>query len=290
MSDNIARAEAEHTALMVIKDCGFTSFPICPFEIAKRDHITVEPKVSSKPGVSGFLMCSGNTFGIKYAAHIQNEGFIRFTVAHELGHYFLPGHPERIFPNAHGLHESRSGFISRDPLERQADCFASALLMPEQLFCKSLDRAGSGFKAIKKLARECKTSITATAIRYSMFTAEAVAVIVSNGRQIDFCFMSDRIRDLRGITWIKKGDLLPTDTATEKFNRDPSNVEQARQEEGASFLDDWFDGAPQVEVNEDVIGLGSYGKTLTVLFTDEDVDQEDEIDEEDELPSERWNR
>jgi IrrE N-terminal-like domain len=290
MSDNIARAEAEHTAQMVIKDCGFTSFPICPFEIAKRSDIFVEPKVSRKPGVSGFLMRSGNTFGIKYASHIQNEGFIRFTVAHELGHYFLPGHCERIFPDGNGLHESRSGFISHDPLERQADCFASALLMPEQLFCKALDRAGSGLKAIEKLARECKTSITATAIRYSMFTAEAVAVIVSNGRQIDFCFMSDRIRDLRGITWIKKGDLLPTDTTTENFNRDPSNVEQARRKEGASFLDDWFDGAPQVEVNEDVIGLGGYGKTLTLLFTDEDVDQEDEIDEEDKLPSERWKR
>jgi hypothetical protein len=48
-----------------------------------------------------------------------------------------------------------------------------------------------------------------------------------------------------------------------------------------SYLDDWLDGAPQVEVNEDVVGLGSYGKTLTILFTDEDLEDEDQDDEDD---------
>jgi len=102
---------------------------------------------------------------------------------------------------------------------------------------------------------------------------------VSSGRQIDYCFMSDRIRDLRGITWIKKGDPLPSGTTLE-FNDDSSNIEEARQEEGTCFLDDWFDGAPQVEVNEDVVGLGSYGKTLTVLFTDEELEDDDEEDDD----------
>lgn len=124
----------------------------------------------------------GNSFGIRYAQHIQNEGFIRFTVAHELGHYFLPGHPEKLFPNGDGIHEPKSGFISGDPLERQADSFASALLMPDNLFRKAVDGAGTGFSAIEKLAKQCKTSITSTAIRFAQFTDEAVAVIVSSGR------------------------------------------------------------------------------------------------------------
>jgi len=279
MSDKLARAEAEHAALQVVKDCGFSALPICPFEVAKKHDIHVEAKQSSKPGVSGFLMRVGNVFGIRYAQHIANEGYMRFTVAHELGHYFLPGHPEKLFPHGDGLHESRSGFISGDPLERQADCFAGALLMPDTLFSKAVDNAGTGFSAIEKLAKQCKTSITSTAIRFTQFTDEAVAVIVSSGRQIDYCFMSDRIRDLRGITWIKKGDSLPNGTTLE-FNGDESNIDEARQEEGTCYLDDWFDGAPQVEVNEDVVGLGSYGKTLTVLFTD-DALEDDEEDEDD---------
>jgi hypothetical protein len=91
--------------------------------------------------------------------------------------------------------------------------------------------------------------------------------------------MSDRIRDLRGITWIKKGDSLPSGM-TLNFNANPSNIEEARQEEGTCFLDDWFEGAPQFEVNEDVVGLGSYGKTLTVLFTDEELEDDEEDDED----------
>jgi hypothetical protein len=280
MSVKLAQAEAEHAAEQVVKDSGFTAFPICPFEIAKKHDIHVDAKESTRSGVSGFLMRVGNVFGIQYARHIENEGFIRFTVAHELGHYFLPGHAEKLFPNGNGLHPSRSGFISHDPLERQADGFASALLMPEMLFRKAVGKAGSGFSAIEKLAMCCKTSITSTAIRYTQFTDEAVAVIVSSGQHIDYCFMSDRIRDLRGITWIKKGDSIPSG-ATRDFNSDVSNVEEAKQEEATCFLGDWFDGAPQIEVNEDVVGLGSYGKTLTVLFTDESLEDDDEDEDGD---------
>lgn len=278
MNDKFARAEAESIAQQTIKECGFVELPICPFKIAERHEIHVEPKESKQPGVSGFLMRVGDSFGIMYASHIANEGFQRFTVAHELGHYFLPGHAEKLFPNGSGMHQS--SFHSTDPLERQADSFASALLMPEFLFKKAVDKAGSGFDAIEKLSLLCKASILATAIRFTQFTEEAVAVVVSTGSTIDYCFMSDRIKDLPGITWIKKGTRVPNNSATSEFNKDVSNVESALHVEGASFLDLWFDGAPDLEVNEDVIGMGSYGKTLTILFTDE-LREDDEESEDD---------
>jgi len=37
-----------------------------------------------------------------------------------------------------------------------------------------------------------------------------------------------------------------------------------------------FPSAPDHEVNEDVIGLGKYNKTLTVLFTQEEIEFEEE--------------
>lgn len=275
MLEKLARAEAEAVARQTILDCGFSTLPICPFEIANRHEIIVEAKESASPGVSGFLMRVGDTFGIKYATHIANEGFQRFTVAHELGHYFLPGHAEKLFPSGSGTHQSKSAFSSGDPLERQADCFASALLMPDFLFRKAIDKAGYGFPAIESVAALCKASILATAIRFTQFTGDAVAVVVSTGKTIDYCFMSERIRDLPNIAWIRKGVSLPLNSTTSEFNKVPSNVESSLHQEGATFLDAWFEGAPEIEVNEDVVGLGSYGKTLTVLFTEELLEDDD---------------
>ena len=58
-------------------------------------------------------------------------------------------------------------------------------------------------------------------------------------------------------------------------------LSEAKRDEGTCDLDLWFDRAPRdVEVNEDVVGLGSYGKTLTVPFA-EDLPDDLEDDEED---------
>lgn len=275
MSMMLAIREAEKEAERVLDDYQLVELPICPFHIAEKVGIVVAQKDASSRGVSGFLMRVGDTFGIMYATHIVNEGFIRFTVAHELGHYFIPGHAEQLFPNGDGLHQSRSGFVSNELIERQADHFASSLLMPESLFKQAMRCCEQGLPAIQTLADTCKTSLTATAIRYAKFSDDPVAVVVSTGTQIDYCVMSDTIRELKGLTWIKKGDPVPADTATVEFNGDPDNVSGAETAEGSSYLDDWFDGAPRVQMNEDVIGLGSYGKTLTVLYAEEWPDEED---------------
>lgn len=273
--------EAEAEAERVIRQFGITSLPVCPITIAQKSDISVHSRDSTEPGVSGFLMRVGNAFAIFHASHIENEGFIRFTVAHELGHFFLPGHPELLFPNGDGIHQSKSGFISHAKEERQADQFAASLLMPETLFKKAIDRVGQGFSAIQSLAELCKTSITSTAIRYAKHTDDALAVIVSSGDRVEYCFLSDRLKDAGRFQWLKKGDVIAPRSATASFNKTKSNVEDGVQEEGSCWLDDWFDDAPQVEMNEDVVGLGSYGKTLTVLFTDEDLEDEDRSEDDD---------
>ncbi len=46
---------------------------------------------------------------------------------------------------------------------------------------------------------------------------------------------------------------------------------------------DWFDGDKAIELDEEVIGLGSYGYTLTVFSSDilpEDPDNDEDCEEE----------
>ena len=272
---------AAHHAEELISKLDVSSLPVDPFAIAKDYDIEVQSKTSSSPGVSGFLVKVGDVFGIMYATHIKNEGFIRFTVAHELGHYFLPGHPEKLFPDGHGLHESRSGFVSRDQTEEEADHFAAALLMPTGLFKNALEEAGEGFAAIDRLASLCKTSITATAIRFAIQSPDPVAVIVSTGQTIDYCFLSDALSEIRGMDWIRKGELVPTKSETHSFNTDKTKVTAGAKAQAWTSLDLWFDGAPEIEMKEDVVGLGTYQKTLTVLFTDEPIADEEEPEDSD---------
>jgi hypothetical protein len=272
------RQEAEAEADSVIKGHSVVGLPVDPIAIARAEGIEVSAKESDKPGASGFLVRCGNAFAICYATHISNEGFIRFTVAHELGHYFLPGHPEKLLPKADSVLRCRSDFTESAPLERQADAFASALLMPELFFMAALRESGEGFAAVERLAATCKTSITATAIRYARFTEEAVAVIISKGKRVECCFMSDALpAGLKGVR-LEKGSLVPPSSSTGKFNSDPRRVRDCDREEGSAELDLWFDGACPIPMNEDVVGLGSYEKTLTVLFPNEAVDFEEECD------------
>lgn len=265
------------TAERYVKDWGLV-LPIDPFAIAEQFGISLAAKPANHQGVSGMLVRVGNEFAIAYATHIENEPFQRFSVAHELGHYFLPGHPEAVFDDR-GVHESRAQFVSKDRYEMEADGFAAGLLMPRHLFYPALARAGQGLEAIESLAAVCMTSLHATAIRYAQCTRDAVAVVVSNGNHIDHCFMSEALKAVDGINWIRKRELLSESVPTYRFNQDTANVRAAKRIEDSSSLQDWFGGHRSVPVSEDIIGLGRYGRTLTILY---DINLPEPEEEEDE--------
>ena len=260
---------AESQAENLVKRLRIASFPINPIEIAEQHGISCKSEVIQ--GFFGCLVKQGDAFGIIYSSKFNNEGFIRFTVAHELGHYFLPFHPELLFPQGNGIHNSHNGFTSSKIHELEADHFAAGLLMPRHLFSKALEKESIlGFYAIESLSEKCKTSITATAIRYATIVDYPVALIVSSNNRIEYSFMSDEMKTkIQGASWLTRGERIPPQSQTAAFNEDQNNILSGTKMESASYLDAWFSGAPSEEVNEDVVGLGQYGKTLTVLFGEE---------------------
>ena len=259
-----------------VRERGISAFPVDPLAIARDLDIEIVAK-QARDGVSGMLLRVGNSFGIVYTRHIDNPGFERFSIAHELGHLFLPGHMDAVLADS-DIHESHAGFGSGDRYELEADHFAAALLMPRQMFSAALRRRGDGIAAIEELAGICKTSLTATAIRYTQCACDPVAIVVSTGGSIDYCFMSDALRDHDGIDWIRKRHAVPRTTPTFAFNRDPDKVRRADRIEETSDLQTWFGGTRSIELREDVIGLGRYGKTLTMLHEIELPDDQDEDD------------
>lgn len=283
------RSLAEGSASLVLRELKIDRLPVDPEAIAGHKGILVQPMPDTQHGVSGMLVKAGDQFGIMYATHISSRGFQRFSIAHELGHYCIDGHIAQLLAN--GSHYSHAGFVSADPFEQEADHFAAALLMPDRPFCKAMDGHLPGLDCIDGLTKACGTSLTATAIRYAGLTRDGVAVILSSGNSIEWCFMSDGLKEAKGLSWLRKGTPVPGGTMTEAFNAQSENVRTGKKDSGAGRLNDWMGGDRVYRIEEKIVGLGQYGRTLTVLTCKQLASEGDSIiddDEDEETLVERW--
>jgi len=138
-----------------LKKYGLYTLPVDLFSLLEKEDISLYRKDSSEDGVSGMLVRIGDDFCIAYSTYYQNSGFERFSIAHELGHYFLDDHP---YINIDGLHKSDAGFVSQNRYEQEADIFASGLLMPEDLFKDHMGNYPLGLDGIIGMAELCQTS------------------------------------------------------------------------------------------------------------------------------------
>jgi Zn-dependent peptidase ImmA (M78 family) len=267
---------------------GRMHLPVRPIDFAQQLDILVQAFTPTQPDVSGFIMRSGNSFGIGYSTAIRSIGFQNFTVAHELGHYFIDDHPLAVLGT--GQHHSRSGYISKDRYEEEADAFATELLMPWKLIEPIIGAKTGGFGTIKAIADGCESSLLASAIRFTQVTKQCVAVIVSHLGTVEFMTASDSFKQIPGLDWLRKRDSLPTGVASKRFSTDFQWIREGRISEEGARLSEWFPGAPDREVEEDVVGLGSYGRLLTVLMTEEDGSEDDGEDDERDDYIDRWRQ
>jgi len=253
--------------------------PVSPKEFAIQLQIAVQPFDPAQSDISGFLMQQGNSFAIGYSTAIRNTGFENFTVAHELGHYFIDDHPLAVLSD--GKHFSRSGYISKDRYEQEADAFATELLMPWKLIEPLIMANAGGFQTIKAIATGCESSLLASAIRYTQVTRECVAMIVSHLGVVEFMTASTAFKQIRDLDWLRKRDSLPSNVPSKRFSTELDWIRSCQISEEGGRLASWFPAVQDRDVEEDVVGLGSYERLLTVLVTEE-TDFEGEADEDDE--------
>lgn len=264
---------------------GFTKFPIDPIAIAKSKDVGVTPKPADVKGCSGALLIAGGAAQILYSSEYGNAGFERFCIGHELGHYCLSGHPEQILA-AGGKHYSNANFTEVQPIEIEADHFACGLLMPTTLTKAFLADREIGMDTVLALADEAICSRTAAAIRAAQCSPYPLAIIVSRGDAIAYAFTSDSFKRLGKLAFLRKGTALPT-TVTREFNSSADNVTQARRMHAETCLSTWFNG-PKTHLDEEVLGLGRYGYTLTVLSSERLTGDPEEDEDEDAEIEQRW--
>ena len=264
----------------VAAEHGFDRLPVDPFAIAEAERLDVEAKLPEVEGVSGGIILITDPPVIFYSTSIRSQGFQRFTVAHELGHALLDGHWEALEKEG-PMHASRAGFAQgHNPVEIEADHFAAGLLMPRRLIRQVLRAAPIGLEGVREIEDRAQCSLTAAAIRMAECADHAVAVVVSQGDVVRYAFLSEPFKRLRPRRWLRKGELLP-DGLTRSFNAHPANVEDRASACAPTTLDAWFGGA-ELPLDEEVVGLGAYGRTLTILSNEAvEADPDDEDEERD---------
>jgi hypothetical protein len=93
---------------------------------------------------------------------------------------------------------------------------------------------------------------------------------------VDNCFASRSLRGIRGYRHPLKGSVLPRDSLTRDFNQTASNITEAKPSEDDADLIAWFHADDEIDASEEVIGLGDYGKTLTIITADLPDDNDDD--------------
>jgi Zn-dependent peptidase ImmA (M78 family) len=101
----------------------------------------------------------------------------RFTLAHELGHFFLENHRHGLQRGILEPHPSKNNEAKHQKIEREADYFASCLLMPEKRFSKDCFKQKFQFSIIEELAKKYNVSLTACAIRFSDIGNHPIMII-----------------------------------------------------------------------------------------------------------------
>jgi IrrE N-terminal-like domain len=108
---------------------------------------------------------------------IRSVGRKRFTLAHEIGHFVLPGHDE---DGTICGHQDIEGWKDKsNSKEREADDFAAELLIPTLVVKTHLALRTPSLSAIEAVAEECGASLSASAWKYCDLTSEQCAIVWS---------------------------------------------------------------------------------------------------------------
>jgi Zn-dependent peptidase ImmA (M78 family) len=154
----------------ILKDVTELVLPIRIEDIAKMRGLTIMPYPLGDD-VSGLLSIENGKGTIGYN---ENEPKVRrrFTIAHELGHYELHRHKSHLFLDKQFIYRSQVSGANpvTQAMEKEANLFASIILMPTDLVRKEVDKIQidlSSGQAINDLAKIFEVSATAMSVRLS---------------------------------------------------------------------------------------------------------------------------
>ncbi|WP_148616555.1 ImmA/IrrE family metallo-endopeptidase [Nocardioides rubriscoriae] len=135
-------SRVDNAALALLEDCGISIPPVDVYAIAESLGVSV---VNLEIGndVSGMLIRDAETLTVGLH-HTHSARRKRFTLAHEIGHLKLHRGRPLIVDSAVRINmRDATSARATDREEMEANRFAAALLMPEDMVIKAVDASSS---------------------------------------------------------------------------------------------------------------------------------------------------
>ena len=197
------------TAQVILKDKGLgRSIPVPVKELARNEWVDVQILTTASQFDGRLELCAG-----KPSIFINDHGRgieyprVRFTLAHEFGHFFL--HRRWL--------SSRVAFHDRELLvgdnlatvEHEANAFAAECLLPERFVQNFLSGTYISLVRVQDLAERAQASLKATAIRIANITPSRCCFFLEAGGSIQWAAPSDDWKYTR-FPWVYWKGKLPS--------------------------------------------------------------------------------
>lgn len=264
--------EIAELAEFVAEDSGFSDSKVDPFEIAKNLKIPVF-RGDYRESFDGLLEHKDGRFFIYYdSARLgsPSNGRVRFTIAHELGHWHIDEHRLALEAGVKP-HCSWTDYRSSNPVEREADHFAANLLMPWKSFKKKALKINPNLNEVLQLSEDFGVSWTSVVRRYVESDIYACGMVVfdrlGNKR---WSWISDTLADNAYRTTVDSlAELAKNNGSSNRFRK---ALEQPSLTFGGIVsTKDWFRYASKSRIGslyEEMRSLGSFG--VLVFLSSED--------------------
>lgn len=253
---------------------GTNRFPIDVTMIAKdaanifgwNDPIT-QIKAASIAGFEGALFPddSRKRWILLYNNSISSHGRIRFTQAHELGHYIL----HRLKRESFQCSDTDMLNWSKDDrdIEGQADLFASFLLMPLDDYRKQATGT-IDLELLSHCADRYGVSLTAAILKWLQYTDEKAIVVMSNDGFMRWAWSSDAAYEV-GAVFATRKNLIPIPESSIAANTSIMHDRKGTQIPAKI----WFGNAESATlVREMKIYAEQYDSILTLLVLPRSAD------------------
>jgi hypothetical protein len=188
---------------------------------------------------------------------IREAGRKNFTLAHEIGHFLLPGHDQtELVCTKSDIGNWGEG---SKQIEREADEFAAELLMPAALVQRIIGSSAPSLELIQRIAHRFHTSLSAAAWRHCDLAKDPCAAVWSKDGRIDWAKRSKTFPFP-----LRKGNPLPEGTfAHRAFAGLP--IPKPPQPVASGLWGPASDIAKEPKLYEQSKALPAYGSVISLL-------------------------